>query len=215
LSSPETPFPSPHADDSLEEELRRILTEEVGAGAAPSAVAAVDVGGRVTGPVAVGTAVAFGDGGAALAPGDRVPAHAETVYDLASVTKIVSTVAALALVADGVLDLDEPVGRHLPTFRHGDRAAITLRHLLTHTSGLPGTWEGWRTLPAGTDRAGRLEDLLSIPWPPRRAPSSPTPASGSTPRWPSRRPPPGGNGRSSWRRRCSLRCGTSIPGRPR
>ncbi len=164
MSSPDTPFPAPTpADGSLEEELRRILAEEIGAGAAPSAVAAVDVGGRPSGPVAVGAAVAFGDGGAALAPADRVPAGPETLYDLASVTKIVSTVAALALVADGVLDLDEPVGRHLPTFRHGDRAPITLRHLLTHTSGLPGTWEGWRTLPAGTDRAGRLEDLLSIP----------------------------------------------------
>ncbi|MHA7263453.1 serine hydrolase domain-containing protein [Arthrobacter sp. TMN-37] len=165
MSSPETlPYALPAgAEGSLREELLRILTEEVAADAAPSAVAAVDVGGRTTGPVAVGNAVAFGDAGAALPPGDCVPARAETLYDLASVSKIVSTVALLALVADGVLDLDEPAGRHLPSFRHGPRAEVTLRHLLTHTSGLPGTWEGWRTLPAATDRADRLGDLLAVP----------------------------------------------------
>jgi CubicO group peptidase (beta-lactamase class C family) len=69
----------------------------------------------------------------------------------------------LSLVSDGLLALDEPVGAHLPAFAQGERSAVTLRHLLTHTAGLPGTWEGWRTLPAGTGRARLLEDLLAVP----------------------------------------------------
>jgi CubicO group peptidase (beta-lactamase class C family) len=143
--------------------LRRIFAEEMAGGASPSAVVAVDVGGVVTGPIAAGSAVAFGGGGAALPAEDRVPARVDTVYDLASVSKIVSTLAMLSLVTDGLLALDEPVGSRLPAFAQGERLAVTLRHLLTHTAGLPGTWEGWRTLPAGTGRARLLEDLLAVP----------------------------------------------------
>jgi len=63
----------------------------------------------------------------------------ETPHRLASLTKPVTTVAALALVERGVLALDQPVTRWLPAFRPpygADRPAITLHHLLTHTSGL-------------------------------------------------------------------------------
>ena len=62
------------------------------------------------------------------------PAATSTLYDLASLTKVVATTTAvLILRADGVLDLDQPVTEHLPipAFK-----AITLRHLLTHTAGL-------------------------------------------------------------------------------
>lgn len=73
---------------------------------------------------------------------DRESGRAMTVdmpFRLASVTKPYVTVAALALVDHGILDLDAPVSRWLPDFRPrfaGAEAPITLRHLLTHTSGL-------------------------------------------------------------------------------
>ena len=63
---------------------------------------------------------------------------ASTLFDLASLTKIVGTTAAtMALVDDSVLSVSDPLRRHLSGYRGGGRGDITLRHLLTHTSGLP------------------------------------------------------------------------------
>jgi CubicO group peptidase (beta-lactamase class C family) len=59
----------------------------------------------------------------------------ETVYDLASLTKVTATLPlVLQAVAEGRLGLDDPVPAHLPECPHH---TVTLRHLLTHTSGLP------------------------------------------------------------------------------
>lgn len=61
-----------------------------------------------------------------------------TVYDLASLTKVVATTTAvMLLVEDGKIGLDTPVREYLPAFSGGDRDFVTIRHLLTHTSGLP------------------------------------------------------------------------------
>lgn len=61
-----------------------------------------------------------------------------TVYDLASLTKVVATTTAvMLLVEDGKLGLDTPVREYLPAFSGGDKDFVTIRHLLTHTSGLP------------------------------------------------------------------------------
>jgi CubicO group peptidase (beta-lactamase class C family) len=61
-----------------------------------------------------------------------------TVYDLASLTKVVATTTAvMLLVEDGRLGLDTPVREYLPAFSGGDKDFVTIRHLLTHTSGLP------------------------------------------------------------------------------
>ena len=61
----------------------------------------------------------------------------ETVFDLASVTKVMATTFAVMLSLDrGELDLDAPVRAYLPDFRGSEKDAITLRHLLTHRAGL-------------------------------------------------------------------------------
>jgi CubicO group peptidase (beta-lactamase class C family) len=61
-----------------------------------------------------------------------------TIYDLASLTKVVATTTAvMLLVEDGRLDLDSQVSGYLPGFSGGGRERVTVRHLLTHTSGLP------------------------------------------------------------------------------
>ena len=61
-----------------------------------------------------------------------------TIYDLASLTKVLATSAAAMVLYDrGKLKLDTPVGRYLPEFRRGDKARVTVRDLLTHRSGLP------------------------------------------------------------------------------
>jgi CubicO group peptidase (beta-lactamase class C family)/beta-glucosidase-like glycosyl hydrolase len=68
-----------------------------------------------------------------------VPVDPETtLFDLASLTKVVgTTAAAMALVDDRQLPLDAPVRRYVPLFRGGEKSGVTIRHLLTHTSGLP------------------------------------------------------------------------------
>lgn len=60
-----------------------------------------------------------------------------TAFDLASVTKVMATTLAIMLLADrGAVALDAPVSTYLPDFTGGGKGAITVRHLLTHTSGL-------------------------------------------------------------------------------
>ena len=68
-----------------------------------------------------------------------------TIYDLASLTKVVgTTTAAMILYDEGRLDLDAPVSRYLPTFTGGSKDLVTVRHLLLHRSGLPAGRELWR-----------------------------------------------------------------------
>jgi CubicO group peptidase (beta-lactamase class C family) len=62
----------------------------------------------------------------------------ESIYDLASLTKVVGTAtAAMILWDEGRLELDAPVSKYLPAFSGGTKDQVTVRHLLTHTSGLP------------------------------------------------------------------------------
>jgi len=76
------------------------------------------------------------------APSPR-PLQAGDLFDVASLTKVMATTSVVVqLVAEGRLDVDAAAGRWLPGFDRGDRARVTVRHLLTHTSGLP----GWRPL---------------------------------------------------------------------
>ncbi|MDH7514315.1 MAG: glycoside hydrolase family 3 N-terminal domain-containing protein [Bacteroidota bacterium] len=61
-----------------------------------------------------------------------------TMYDLASLTKVIATTAAaMKLVEEGSLDLDTPVEVYLPAFRKNGKEKVTVRNLLLHNSGLP------------------------------------------------------------------------------
>ncbi|MFN3597218.1 MAG: glycoside hydrolase family 3 N-terminal domain-containing protein [Rubricoccaceae bacterium] len=91
-----------------------------------------------------GAAVAIGRGGVlvrlrgygALAPGGE-PVSPETLYDLASLTKVVgTTTAVMQLVEEGRIELDAPVARYVPAFGQNGKGAITIRQLLSHTGGL-------------------------------------------------------------------------------
>ena len=72
---------------------------------------------------------------------NQVAATAATRYRIASITKLFTSTAILMLRDAGKLQLDDPIDRHLPWFnigqRYPDAPPITIRHLLTHTSGLP------------------------------------------------------------------------------
>ena len=61
----------------------------------------------------------------------------DTIYDAASLTKVVATTPAVMLLHQrGILDINDPVKKFLPEFFRQGRDAVTIRHLLTHTSGL-------------------------------------------------------------------------------
>jgi CubicO group peptidase (beta-lactamase class C family) len=61
-----------------------------------------------------------------------------TLYDVASLTKVVATTSAIMLlVDDGKIRLDDPVSRYLPEFRDDSRDRITIRDLLMHRAGFP------------------------------------------------------------------------------
>jgi CubicO group peptidase (beta-lactamase class C family) len=69
------------------------------------------------------------------------PATPDTLYRIASITKLFTSTAILQLRDAGKLQLDDPIVEHLPWFSikqaHADAPTITIRHLLTHTAGLP------------------------------------------------------------------------------
>lgn len=115
-------------------ELEGLIDEGIADGAFPGAVALIARGDIV------GWHVARGD--AQVVPYRR-GTTLETLYDLASVTKITAALpVALALYQRGRLALDDPVNSVVPEFRGSERRAVTFRHLLAHTSGLP----AWKAL---------------------------------------------------------------------
>lgn len=76
------------------------------------------------------------DAGVELPPEDRVPMTVGTPFDLASLTKLFTSVAAVQQIERGTLGIDAKVGAYLPDFTAAARHGITVRQLLTHTSGL-------------------------------------------------------------------------------
>lgn len=87
--------------------------------------------------------------------------RADTLYRLASTSKAITSIAAMRLVETGVVDLDAPVSRWLPGFRpalsDGSRPDISLRQLLSHTSGLS---YGLVQPPEGSYRQAGVSDGL-------------------------------------------------------
>lgn len=82
-----------------------------------------------------------------------VPSPDSTLWDLASLTKVVGTTGGIMRLAeDHRLDLEQPVVRYLPRFSGTERGSVTVRMLLNHTSGLPSYREFFR-LAATRDSA--------------------------------------------------------------
>ncbi len=90
------------------------------------------------------------------------PVEAGMIYDLASLTKVVGlTTTCMLLVDEGKLALDAPVQRYVPEFRGSGKDHVTIRQLLTHSSGLP----AWRPLYKETESraaALALADTTSV-----------------------------------------------------
>jgi beta-N-acetylhexosaminidase len=97
---------------------------------------------------------------------DAPPVTADTLYDLASLTKVVATTTmAMILVDEGRLDLDQPVQRFLPGFQGPGKEAVTVRHLLTHSSGLDATAPLYKELRGRAAFVERIE-RMDLVYPP-------------------------------------------------
>ena len=114
---------SDHVEDILARIQRRVADKLF-----PGAVALVARRGTIVGERAFGT----------RERGKDEPVTADTLFDLESMTKVLATsTAALRLVEDGALKLDEPVAARLPEFAANGKGAITVRDMLRYSSGLP------------------------------------------------------------------------------
>jgi CubicO group peptidase (beta-lactamase class C family) len=101
------------------------------------AVALVMVDGRTTLHSAVGHALRYKAGPVELAAGKRVPMKPDSIFDLASLTKVYTALLVLQLADQGKIDLAAPLQRYLPEFTGTGKAEITIAMLLAHTSALP------------------------------------------------------------------------------
>lgn len=130
-------------DDTLQRVLAQAMTDTV----FPGAVAIV---GRSDGIIAT-HAVGRTDWGGDVAVDDR------TIWDIASLTKVTGmTSAMMQLVESGRVKLEVPVQRYLPEWTGPDKDKVTVRHLLTHTSGLP----AFRAYDRITTRADSIAALI-------------------------------------------------------
>lgn len=137
-----------------DEAISSFLAGRIAAGDFPSAVYVVGAGAS---PV---LADALGD--AVRTESQTRAATLETIYDLASLTKpLITGLLCARSIERGELALDEAVSRVLPEFDFDDKRAITLRQLLTHTSGLP----AWRPLyiTTGGERERALQAIANEP----------------------------------------------------
>src|ERR1700733_5810512 len=101
----------------------------------PGAVIQIKKDGRVIYTQAYGDAQKFNYNHELLPVPDKMTTG--TLFDLASLTKVVGTTTSIMLLVDrGLIKVDDPVSKYVPAFDTPDKSAITIRHLLTHTAGL-------------------------------------------------------------------------------
>ena len=113
---------------ALPRELDSIMTAAIADRASPGIAVAIGHHGRVV--------YTHGWGHTDWAPAAPL-ANDSTLYDMASLTKVIATTtAAMMMEEEGKLDLDSTVVHYLPEFNAPDKAAITIRMLLLHTSGM-------------------------------------------------------------------------------
>ncbi|MBM4186414.1 MAG: beta-lactamase family protein [Gemmatimonadetes bacterium] len=122
----------------------------VRSGAAPGATVGISAAGR-----------RFFHAAGVLGIDDHAPTSRRTIYDLASLTKVVAlTTVTMVAVERGAIDLDAPVVRYLPEFAGQGKDRVTVRHLLTHSSGLPAHRPLWRE---SSSEAAALTLVASTP----------------------------------------------------
>jgi CubicO group peptidase (beta-lactamase class C family) len=122
----------------------------------PGAVALVSIENQIVYKNTFGYAHAYDYGKKTLQNPEEMTS--EHVFDLASLTKVLATtMGIMKLVGDGRINLDDKISRYLTPFKATDKEPITIRHLLTHTSGL----QPWKPLYFHADNSAKTLDYIA------------------------------------------------------
>ena len=139
----------------------KLMNDAIAAGKLPGGVVVIGHSGKVAFHRAYGSRKVAGEPGLNGSPAPAEPMTEDTIFDIASLTKPLATATAvMQLYEQGKVAFDDPVQKYLPDFNSGNdpqRANVTVRMLLTHTSGEP---EDIRLDDAwGLNRADKAEGI--------------------------------------------------------
>ncbi|MEV5964853.1 serine hydrolase [Kribbella sp. NPDC051952] len=102
--------------------------------------------GKIVTKTATGMALKYADGaGTELPPDQQIPMRTDTIFDMASVSKLFTSIVVMQLVEKGKIGLDTPIASYVPEFAANGKEAITVRQALTHTTGFPSWLPLWST----------------------------------------------------------------------
>lgn len=125
----------------------------------PGAVAFVARRGHIVKEASYGYAVRYEDAGRTEVD-QPISMTKDTIFDLASISKIFTTTAAMKLYEQGKFNLDDPVAKHIPEFAANGKEEVTIEQLMTHTSG----FKPWIPLyQVEGDRNDRLQHVFQYP----------------------------------------------------
>ncbi len=132
---------------------RSEIWQAINSGKCGSAVVAIMVRGKVV----------YAEGFGMADREKSIPVKPATLFNIGSISKVYAATAIMLLVDDGRVSLDKPVTDYLPEFRMADERyrKITVRMLLNHTSGLPGT-EGSNSFGFKYDDAKKRETMATL-----------------------------------------------------
>jgi CubicO group peptidase (beta-lactamase class C family) len=137
------------------------MNDAIAAHRLPGALVVIGHGGDVVFHQAYGSRKLAGEPGLDGSPAPAEPMTEDTIFDLASLTKSLATATAvMQLYEQGKVQFDDPVHQYLPDFNGANdpqRAQVTVRMLLTHTSGEPGDVD--LNDPWGLTRADKSEGI--------------------------------------------------------
>jgi CubicO group peptidase (beta-lactamase class C family) len=107
-----------------------------------------------------GYALRYADAaGTELPDADKVPMRTDTIFDMASVSKLFTSIAVMQLADAGEVDVNAPAATYLPEFGVNGKESITVAQLLTHTSGLVSWLPLWSAYP---DPPSRIKAVMDV-----------------------------------------------------
>ncbi|MGQ7276919.1 serine hydrolase [Brevibacillus thermoruber] len=140
-------------------EIDSFIESAIQDGVMPGAVVLIARRGVIVKEQAYGHAARYADDGGTLLD-QPVTMRTDTLFDLASISKLFTSTAVMQLHEQGLFQLDDPVARYIPAFAENGKDAVTIRQLLTHTSG----FEPFIPLyTMGNSREERLEIVFRHP----------------------------------------------------
>jgi CubicO group peptidase (beta-lactamase class C family) len=135
------------------QQIDQIMNQAISEKVMPGAVAFVARGGKIVKHTAYGYSAKYVDGSFTEME-NPIPMQEDTIFDLASISKIFTSTAVMILFEKGLFQLDDPVAKYIPEFAQNGKENVTIRQLLTHTSG----FTAWIPLyTQGNSREDRLQ----------------------------------------------------------